>query len=110
MEALAYLNTVNEMERGQEATAKAVKRFLRYFSTEPKEKEKLFKKLLRFGARIYLMGFEGLEALTAVQHPSVMAAGLRVIGQQTHLPSDVKAWLKDPEDSEALTWAMVAGF
>ena len=36
MEALAYLNTVNEMERGQEATAKAVKRFLRYFSTEPK--------------------------------------------------------------------------
>lgn len=110
MEALAYLNTVNEMERSEEGTAKAVKRFLRYFSTEPKEKEKLFKKLLRFGARIYLMGFEGLEALTAIQHPSVMAAGMRVTGQQMHLPSDVKAWLKDPEDSEALMWAMVAGF
>ena len=111
LEALEYLNTAVEgQDRAQEKTAQAVKRFLRFFKQEAEAKEKLFKKLLRFGARLYLMGFEGLEALAAVSHPEAMAAGVSHVGQQMNLPDDVKTWLQNPKDEEALVWSLVAAF
>lgn len=111
LESCAYVNTGNQdVERGQPQTTTAVKRFLRFFTTNAAEKEAAFKKALRFAARLYLFAFEGLEALAALGNPKTMAAGVQQIGQQTTLPQDCKDWLLAPEDPEALVWSLVAAF
>ena len=111
LEACHYLNTAQEeVERSEEATGKAIKRFLRFLTTEPNKKEATFRKMLRFATRLHLFAMEGLEAVTALTHPKVMAAGVRQVGQELNLPGDVKAWLKAPEDQEALVWSLVAAF
>ena len=69
--------------------------------------------MLWLATRLHLFAMEGLEAVTALTHPKVMAAGVRQVGQELNLPADVKAWLKDlkaPEDQEALVWSLVAAF
>ena len=111
LESCAYLNTGNQdVERSQPQTTAAVKRFLRFFTTDAAEKEAAFKKALRFAARLYLFAFEGLEALAALGNPKTMAAGAQQVGQQTALPQDCKDWLLAPEDPEALVWSLVAAF
>ena len=92
LEACAYLNTANtEVERNEGATAAAVKRFVRFLTHEHAEKEAAFRKLLRLTARLYIFAFEGLEAITALSNPKVMAAGVHAVGQQAALPEDCKA-------------------
>ena len=111
LEARAYLNTANtEVERNEGATAAAVKRFVRFLTHEHAEKEAAFRKLLRLTARLYIFAFEGLEAITALSNPKVMAAGVHAVGQQAALPEDCKAWLRAPEEQEALVWSLVAAF
>ena len=51
--------------------------------------------MLWLATRLHLFAMEGLEAVTALTHPKVMAAGVRQVGQELNLPADVKAWLKD---------------
>ena len=109
LEACAYLSTANtEVERNEGATAAAVKRFVRFLTHEHAEKEAAFRKLLRLTARLYIFAFEGLEAITALSNPKVMAAGVHAVGQQAALPEDCKAWLRAPEEQEALVWSLVA--
>ena len=110
LEAIAYLNGGNEMDRSEAATATAVKRFLRFFTADSVAKEQSFKKLLRFSARLYLMAFEAMEILAVVNNPRTMAAGVRKVGQSMNLPSDTTAWLETPDDQEALLWALVAAY
>ena len=69
LQACEYLNTANDgVERTDAATATAAKRFLRFFRADPKKKEALFKKLVRFAARLYLFAFEGLETTAALNN------------------------------------------
>ena len=111
LEACAYLNTSNaEIDRTEEGTAQAVKRYLRFFRGEPDKKEVLFRRLARFASRLYLFAFEGLEALAALNNPKVMAAGIRAVGTHYNLPPSCREWLKTPEDPDALVWAFVAAF
>ena len=37
------------------------------------------------------MAFEGLEAMAAVNNPEVMAAGVAAVGQEMHLPEELRA-------------------
>ena len=111
LEACRYLNTSNEdLERNQDATSQAVKRYLRFFMSQEGKKELCFKKLARFAARLYLFAFEGLEAITAINHPRVMAAGVQRVGTEYNLPSSSRTWLKKPDDQEAMLWSFVSAF
>ena len=111
LQACKYLNTSNtDIERSEEATSAAVKRFLRFFTTDAGKKEVYFKKLARFSARLYLFAFEGLEAITALNNPKVMAAGVHHIGADYNLPGPSKTWLKKPADQEAMLWSFAAAF
>ncbi|CAE7539565.1 unnamed protein product [Symbiodinium sp. CCMP2456] len=110
-EACKYLNTANEdLERNDEATSTAVKRFLRFFTTDAGKKEAYFKKLARFSARLYLFAFEGLEAITALNNPKVMAAGVHHIGADYNLPGPSNTWLKKLTDQEAMLGSFAAAF
>ena len=111
LEACDYLNAANaEAERSEEGTTQATKRYVRFMTQDAAKKEALFRKLARFGARLYLFGMEGLEAITAFQHPKSMAAGVGAIGAEYNLPSDCKQWLKNPEDQNLLLWSLVAAY
>lgn len=111
LQSCAYLNAGNsDVDRSEAETTVAVRRFLRFLTTQTAEKEAAFKKALRFSARLYLFAFEGLEALAALNNPRVMAAGVQQIGQQVSLPQHCKDWLCAPDDPEALLWGLVAAF
>ena len=111
LDACKYLNTANEdIDRNKEATARAVKRYLRFFTADTARKKGDFRKLARFAARLHLFAFQGLEALSAFNHPRTMAQGVRAVGAECNLPRDTKAWLKNPEDQDAMVWSFVAIF
>ena len=111
LEACKYLNTSNDdLERNEAATSTAVKRFLRFFTTDAGKKEAYFKKLARFSARLYLFAFEGLEAITTLNNPKVMATGVHHIGADYNLPGPSKTWLKMPADQEAMLRSFEAAF
>ena len=58
VEACQYLNTANmEVERAEAATVAAVKRFLRFFKTDPSKKEMIFKHLVRFSGPFVFVCF-----------------------------------------------------
>ncbi|CAE7920692.1 unnamed protein product, partial [Symbiodinium necroappetens] len=91
-----------DLERNEAATSTAVKRFLRFFTTDAGKKEAYFKKLARFSARLYLFAFEGLEAITALNNPKVMAAGTGAgdvwdVGQKGGYDT---AWGNDEEEDD----------
>ena len=110
-DACGYLNTAgNEVERTEQATATAVKRFMRFLTKDAEKKEVMFKKMLRFAARLHLCASEGLEAVTALGHPKVMAAGVQRVGMEYNLHAATRSWLKKPEDSEMLLWSLVGSF
>ena len=111
-EACAYLNASTvDVDRTEEGTTTAVKRFMRFLTTQPEQKEAIFRKMLRFATRLQLFAFEGLEAVTALNNPKVvMAVGVQRVGAEFNLSGPTKAWLKKPDDQEALLYSLAASF
>ena len=109
----ALLEAVNTMNIGltrkpsKEAVKAAVKKYRKFFTTEPEAKRRILRKVSTFVARLYLFTATAVEHLDFHNHLEKWAALMHDVKRQ--LP-EIQQLVKDPKNSKKLEAALVAAF